>query len=254
MTPLWSPPRVSASPVRIGCAGWSFASAQGRHFGAGDSQLARYATRFDVVEINSSFYRPHKRTTYARWAAVVPRGFRFSVKLPREITHDARLERCGPALDRFAGEVGGLGAKLGGLLVQLPPSLVYAPRTAATFFAMLRRRFARVAVACEPRHASWFAPGVDTLWERHAVARVAADPSTVEGAGGPGGAGRWHYWRLHGSPRMYYSAYGEDRLRAYADDIRRLARRGRAAWCIFDNTAHGFAIEDALLLQALTRP
>ena len=162
---------MRGSPVRIGCAGWSFASAQARHFGAGDSQLARYATRFDVVEINSSFYRPHRRETYLRWAGSVPRGFRFSVKLPREATHDARLERCGPVLDRFAGEVDGLGGKLGGLLVQLPPSLAVAPRTAATFFAMLRRRFPTIAVACEPRQAGWFAPGVDAGWARHAVAR-----------------------------------------------------------------------------------
>ena len=52
---------------------------------------------------------------------------------------------------------------------------------------------------------------------------------------------------------MYYSAYGEERLRAYADELRRVARRGRPAWCIFDNTAHGFSIADAAALQALTR-
>lgn len=244
---------MAGSAVRIGCAGWSYASAQAGHFGPGDSQLARYATRFDVVEINSSFYRSHRRETYARWAAAVPRGFRFSVKLPREVTHDARLERCGSVLDRFAGEVDGLGGKLGGLLVQLPPSLAFASRTASTFFAMLRRRFPEAPAACEPRHASWFAPAVDALWDRYAIARVAADPAKIPGADGPGGAGRWHYWRLHGSPRMYYSAYGEERLRAYADALRRVARRGRPAWCIFDNTAHGFSIADAAALQALTR-
>jgi uncharacterized protein YecE (DUF72 family) len=246
--------RKDAPPVRIGCAGWSFASVQARYFDAGESQLARYATRFDVVEINSSFYRPHQRATYARWAASVPRDFRFSVKLPREVTHDARLERCGKVLDRFAGEVEGLGAKLGGLLVQLPPSLAHAPRTAATFFAMLRRRFPRARLACEPRHASWFAPAVDALWERHAVARVAADPPPVPGAAMPGGAGRWHYWRLHGSPRMYYSEYGEARLRAIAEALRMHARAGRPAWCVFDNTAHGFSISDAACLQALLEP
>lgn len=236
---------------RIGCAGWSFASAQAGYFGAGDSQLARYATRFDVVEINSSFYRPHRRATYARWAASVPRGFRFSVKLPRGITHESRLERCGPALDRFADEVGGLGGKLGGLLVQLPPGLAFVPRAAATFFAMLRRRLPRVPVACEPRHASWFAPAVDVLWDRHAVARVAADPAPVAGAALPGGAGRWQYWRLHGSPRMYYSEYGQARLREIAGVLRAHARAGSPAWCIFDNTAHGFAISDAASLQAM---
>lgn len=240
-------------PVRIGCAGWSFASAQARFFGEGDSQLARYATRFDVVEINSSFHRPHRPATYARWAASVPGGFRFSVKLPRTVTHDGRLERCGALLDRFADEVGGLGSRLGGLLVQLPPSLVFAPRTAATFFAMLRRRFPEVPVACEPRHASWFTPAVDALWARHAVSRVAADPAPVDAAAAPGGAGRWHYWRLHGSPRMYYSEYGQARLRAVADELLAHARARRPAWCILDNTAHGFSIGDAALLQDLVR-
>lgn len=94
---------------KIGCAGWSIPSRYATHFGLGDSLLARYATRFDVVEINSSFYRPHQRTTYARWAATVPAHFRFSVKLPRTLSHDSGLVGVGPLLDRFLDEVGGLG-------------------------------------------------------------------------------------------------------------------------------------------------
>lgn len=236
--------------IRIGCAGWSIASDHAGRFGNGDSHLARYATRFDAVEINSSFYRPHRTQTYARWAASVPRRFRFSVKLPKAITHDARLQRSGDPLARFADEVAGLGIHLGGVLVQLPPSLVHDARVANTFFAMLRRRF-DVPVACEPRHPSWFAPSVDPLWTRHAIARVAADPARPEGAATPGGQGRWHYWRWHGSPRMYYSAYDDARLVALAATLRTHARRGRPAWCIFDNTAHGHATSDALRLQAL---
>ena len=69
--------------VGIGCAGWSIPGRHAALFGAGDSALARYATRFDVVEVNSSFYRPHQHATWRRWAAAVPRGFRFSVKLPQ---------------------------------------------------------------------------------------------------------------------------------------------------------------------------
>lgn len=234
--------------VRIGCAGWSIAAAQRSLFGPGDSLLQRYATRFDVVEVNSSFHRSHRPETYARWAASVPRGFRFSVKVPRTITHDARLEQCGALLDRFTDEVSGLGAKLGGVLVQLPPSLAYSARSASTFFAMLRRRLS-VPVACEPRHASWFVPAVDALWMRHAVARVAADPvRTPEGAV-PGGHGRWHYWRLHGSPRIYYSAYDDARLEVLAQALLARGRGTRPAWCIFDNTAHGHAMADAARLQ-----
>ncbi|BCT94129.1 hypothetical protein LYSHEL_31560 [Lysobacter helvus] len=222
-------------------------------FGEGDSALARYATRFSVVEINSTFYRPHKPETFVRWAATVPRAFRFSVKLPKAITHEARLVRCGPLIAQFADEVSGLGAKLGGVLVQLPPSLAFDARVAGAFFTQLRKGF-DVPIACEPRHASWFAPGVDRVWDRFEVARVAADPPQPEGAGEPGGAGRWHYWRLHGSPRMYYSAYDDARLAEIATQLKMHARRGRPAWCLFDNTAHSHALVDALRLQALVIP
>ncbi|MDR0181696.1 DUF72 domain-containing protein [Lysobacter arvi] len=232
----------------IGCAGWSLPSATRPSFGAGDSMLARYATRFNATEINSSFHRPHRRDTYVRWAASVPAGFRFSVKLPRTITHDARLRGVARELDRFAGEVDGLGRKLAMLLVQLPPSLPFEARTAATFFAMLRRRF-DVGIACEARHASWFAPAADALWQRHGVARVAADPPVPDGASSrPGGDARVRYWRWHGAPRVYYSAYDDEALRTLADAMRPL--RG-TRWAIFDNTAHGHAVTDALRLKAM---
>jgi uncharacterized protein YecE (DUF72 family) len=241
-------PRKASTPVRIGCAGWSIPAAHRALFGPGDSMLARYATRFDCVEINSSFYRPHRRQTYARWASSVPRGFRFSVKLPRAISHEQRLHGSGRLLDRFLEECGGLGGKLGCLLLQLPPSLALEPRVAATFLAMLRRRFAG-AVACEPRHASWFTPRAEELLRRHRIARVAADPVPHPGADLPAGDDTFAYWRWHGSPRMYYSAYGEADLRARAVLVR--SQRVRRHWVILDNTAHGHAIADAACLQAI---
>src|SRR5690606_24647260 len=104
-----------------------------------------------------------------RWAASVPAAFRFSVKLPKAITHDARLLGTGDALTAFFDGTSGLGRKLGGVLVQLPPSLAFDARTADRFFAMLRRR-CTAAVACEPRHPSWFEPAVDVLWQRYSIA------------------------------------------------------------------------------------
>ena len=239
--------------IRIGCAGWSIPSRDAPSFGDGTSHLQRYATRFDVVEINSSFYRPHAAPTYARWAAAVPARFRFSAKLPKTMTHDARLKGCGTLLDRFAGEVGGLGDKLGGLLVQLPPSLAFDARVAATFFAMLRRRFT-VPIACEPRHASWFGAAADRLWARHRIARVAADPAPVSGSDAAVGAGPWRYWRWHGAPRMYYSAYDDASLAALAAAVRAATPARTTPWIIFDNTAHGHAVDDAARLQALLAP
>ena len=241
--------RVGA--VRIGCAGWSIPSRHAHLFDDGESHLARYATRFDVTEINSTFYRPHQPKTFERWAASVPTRFRFSVKLPRQITHEARLYRTGDALTEFFEGVAGLGSKLGGMLVQLPPSLAFDARLADTFFAMLRRRCDQ-PVACEPRHASWFEPAVDSLWQRFAIARVAADPARLPAAARPGGASakaRWSYWRWHGSPRIYYSRYEDAALEALAQALRHQARARSPAWCILDNTAHGHAMEDAARLQ-----
>ncbi len=244
--------RKDIARVRIGCAGWSIAAAHRGLFGEGDSLLARYATRFDAVEINSSFYRPHRRTTYARWAEAVPTTFRFSVKVPRAITHDLRLQRTGTALDRFMDEAGGLGDRLGCLLVQLPPSLAYDARTATTFFATLRRRWPG-AVACEPRHAAWFEPQVDALLMRHRIARVAADPAPHPGAGTPAGEPMLRYWRRHGAPRIYYSAYDDDALRALADAVAGTTAKDAEAWVIFDNTAQGCATPNAVDFQTLIR-
>jgi len=240
------------SAVRIGCAGWSIPSRHAHLSGAGESHLARYATRFDVAEINSTFYRPHRVQTFERWASGVPARFRFSVKLPKAITHEARLHGTGDALTSFFDAVAGLGTRFGGVLVQLPPGLAFEARVADRFFAMLRRRCA-AKVACEPRHPSWFEPAVDVLWSRYAVARVAADPAVVPAAAAPGGAGaaRWSYWRWHGSPRMYYSRYEDAALESLARALRAQASMRVPAWCLFDNTAHGHAIEDAARLQAL---
>jgi uncharacterized protein YecE (DUF72 family) len=242
--------RTASPTIRTGTAGWSIAAGHRPLFAAGDSMLAAYATRFAMAEVNSSFHRPHRRATYARWAATVPDAFRFSVKLPRTITHDQRLHAAGPQLDAFLEQAGGLGGKLGCLLVQLPPSLAFDGRLAATFFAMLRRRWPG-GIACEPRHASWFAPRVDALWERHRIARVAADPAPVAEASEPGGDAALRYWRWHGAPRIYYSDYGAESLAALVARVLAATPRGSEAWVVFDNTAHGHATPNAADFDAL---
>lgn len=232
------------SRILVGTAGWSIPRDESR-IPAGDSHLARYAGVFPCVEINSTFHRPHRASTFERWAASVPRTFRFSVKLPATITHDQRLARAAAPLAGFLQDLAPLGAKLGCLLVQLPPSLVFDARVARTFFKALRSRYDR-GVALEPRHASWFTPQADRLLVQFKVACVAADPARVAAAADPGGWGGLAYFRLHGSPRMYYSAYAEDYLQSLAHRLEALRRRRIPAWCIFDNTAHGAATGNAL--------
>jgi uncharacterized protein YecE (DUF72 family) len=236
--------------VLIGCAGWSLPRSEQAEFPAVGSHLERYASRFDAVEINSSFHRPHRPSTYERWSASVPSTFRFSVKVPKAITHGLRLQQAGEFLESFLTEAAGLGDKLGCLLVQLPPSLSFEPAVAADFFADLRSR-SSLPVACEPRHPSWFAPQVDGFLSEIEVARVAADPACVPEAAAPGGWRGMSYYRLHGSPRIYYSAYSEEYIAALASRLQADAGEGRSVWCIFDNTTLGAATRNALELRAL---
>jgi len=242
------------SDVRVGTAGWSIPAQHAGEFPGAGSHLERYAQRLPAVEINSSFYRPHRPKTYERWARSVPEGFRFAVKLPREVTHARRLVGTAELLAQFLSDVAALGGKLGPLLVQLPPSLSFEESVAATFFGALRAQF-EGQVVCEPRHPTWFTDGADALLASFEVARVAADPACVPRAADPGGWPGLAYYRLHGSPEMYYSAYGAGYLDALAEAIAAAVSRAGAVWCIFDNTARGEATRNALdLLRRVAAP
>jgi uncharacterized protein YecE (DUF72 family) len=232
----------------IGTAGWSIPAMAAERFPAEGTSLERYASVFGGVEINSSFHRSHRASTWQRWAESVPDGFRFSAKLPKTVTHQAKLVDCGALVGRFLEEVAGLGDKLEIMLVQLPPKLAFEQAVAEPFLADLRER-SPARIACEPRHPSWFDPEADALLAGLGVARVAADPAVVPAAAAPGGDGELAYWRLHGSPVMYRSAYGADRLEAYAAAMSQAEAAGRRVWCMFDNTASSAATGDALWLS-----
>lgn len=236
---------MAKSPIRVGTAGWSIPRAAGAAFAADGSLLERYAGRIAAVEINSSFHRPHRPDTYARWAEAVPSGFSFSAKVPREITHERRLADAAAPLDRFLSEVRALGGKLGPLLVQLPPNLRFEPEIAVAFFEALRERHDG-PVVCEPRHAGWFTDEAEALLRCAKVARVAADPAKVPQAAEPGGFPGLVYYRLHGSPVIYRSDYDNAFLDGLAAKLARHAKNGTPTWCIFDNTMLGFATANAL--------
>jgi len=238
---------VSGS-LLVGCAGWSLSRESFPAFPPVGSHLERYAAVFPAVEINSSFYRPHKPQTYARWAASVPDGFRFSVKVPRAITHEARLHDVDALLDRFQGEAGMLGEKLGCLLVQLPPGFGVDPALALAFFAQVRRRFA-CSIAFEARHASWFSDAASSLLRDAGVIRVIADPAAGQPDAHDPTSDTEVYVRLHGSPRIYYSRYPQSEIARWRSGFERDVAAGRTVWCIFDNTAEGAAVPNALELM-----
>jgi uncharacterized protein YecE (DUF72 family) len=235
--------------IHLGTAGWSIRREHAHRFSGEGTHLARYAGLFNAAEINSCFYRPHRFLTYERWAGSVPEDFRFAVKLPKVITHEARLVGAVPALERFLSETSGLGTKLGPILVQLPPSLAFDEAVGTTFFTELRNRF-NGDVVFEPRHESWFTADVEGMLIQHKVARVAADPARVPAAAMPGGYDRIVYIRLHGSPRIYYSAYPVEWLEPISRTIAEKAALGISTWCIFDNTALGAATTDALMVKS----
>jgi uncharacterized protein YecE (DUF72 family) len=229
----------------VGCAGWAVPKACSGRFPQDGSHLQRYAQVFNAVEINSSFYRSHQPATYARWAASVPDDFRFAVKMPRTISHQARLLECDAMVPAFLGEAQQLGAKLGCLLLQLPPSLAYSASVALPFFGRLRRLY-HGPVVCEPRHVSWFVPAVNHQLKDHGIGLVAADPARVPRAAVPAGDPVMQYLRLHGSPRIYYDSYPDATLRRISLKLRRPASHTSQRWCIFDNTALGHATSNGL--------
>jgi uncharacterized protein YecE (DUF72 family) len=235
--------------LRIGTAGWAIPRAAAAAFPAEGSSLERYASRFDAVEINSTFHRPHRPGTFARWAESVPDRFRFAVKLPKAITHRQRLVECDAMLARFAAEIAPLGEKRGPALVQLPPSLAFERATAERFFAAAEQALLG-PIVCEPRHASWFTAEVDALLSAWRVARVAADPSLCPAAAARGGWRGLAYFRLHGSPRIYWSSYDGDALGRWAGRVAEARGEAAECWVILDNTAGGAAIGNALELTA----
>ena len=239
---------MALADAYVGCAGWSLPRTAQDAFPGDGSHLQRYAQRLNACEINSSFWRPHGAPTYRRWADSTPEAFRFSLKLPRAITHERKLVGCESLLDEFVGQSQGLGNRLGCLLVQLPPSLAFDSQVVCAFLEALRQRW-QGPLAAEPRHASWFTAQVDELLAGYGAARVLADPVREPAGARPGGCDRFIYLRLHGSPRMYYSAYDQPLIRALARRMAVALRTGCSVWCMFDNTAGGAAADNALGLQ-----
>jgi uncharacterized protein YecE (DUF72 family) len=237
--------------THIGTAGWSIPPRYKESLPGGGSQLERYAQRLNAVEINSSFHRHHRLETYQRWSSSVPMHFRFSVKIPRTITHDSALTDASDVLDRFIHEVRGLGDKLGVLLVQIPPRIAFDEPTVTQFFNTLQERI-HVQVACEPRHASWGSSRANAVLEHCAVARVASDPAPWPGAGEPGGFRGFAYFRWHGQPRKYYSEYDVEHVESLRKQVVAAGATAADVWVFFDNTVLGHALGNALALSAAT--
>jgi len=240
--------------IFIGTAGWSIPTQLKNKFNSEGTHLVRYASTFNCVEINSSFYREHKHETYIKWAASVPENFRFSVKLSRHFTQVLRLNEPGPALGEVLRGISGLGEKWGCLLIQLPPSLDFNFQTAEYFLKNLREQCSR-PIAWEPRHKSWSTPRALELLAEYKISKVFADPERCAlGQNQRVPMAGLRYLRLHGSPEIYKSRYSLEAIHQIRKTLLKPNAPGsepiQQSWCIFDNTTYGFATENAMELQS----
>lgn len=233
--------------VRIGTSGWIYAHWQGRFYPEDLPKakwLEYYAQEFDTVELNASFYRLPRETTFKNWFKRTPEGFLWALKASRYITHIKRLSEINGALQRFYDRSVHLGSKLGPLLFQLPPSLPYDTRLAQTFLAQLNPSFRH---AIEVRHPSWLNREFFRELQDYNTALCISDT-----------AGRYPYWeettadfvyiRLHGSRKLYASEYTPEELEMWAEKI---TGWGRETFLYFDNDLEGYAVRNARRLKKI---
>ena len=239
-----------AGALRIGTSGWSYPAWRGRFYPKGLAAgrwLEHYASVFDAVELNASFYRLPKREQVAHWAAVTPPGFRFAVKAWRALTHLHRLEPRPDLLEAFLARIEPLGEKCGPVLFQCPPRFPPDPARLEGFLEILPQG---IRPAFEFRDPSWHGEEIAAILDRRGAAFVTFEPA---GLCSPRRVtGGLLYLRLHGHRHRYAGAYGPELLADWAAWIATERARGAEAWVFFDNTdLEAAAVEDARTLQTL---
>jgi uncharacterized protein YecE (DUF72 family) len=233
--------------VLIGTSGFAYLHWNGAFYPAGlpaEERLAWYARRFRTVELNVSFYRTPPAKTFAKWRDEVPHDFRFAVKASRYLTHVLRLRHPREPVEYLMERAGQLGDKLGPVLIQLPPDLpVELERLDDTIAAF----GPGVALAVEPRHASWFTPELRALMERRGVALCIADRR------GPISpivqTTSWLYVRLHEGRAAPPSCYGRAALAAWARRLVALGGPDPPGYAFFNNDAGACATRNAIAFE-----
>lgn len=235
--------------VRIGCSGWSYRDWRGVLYPEGVPArrwLEHYATVFDTVELNATFYRLPEARTARGWAEQVPDGFLFSVKASRYLTHMKRLRDLESGLQRFWERIEPLreAGRLGPVLWQLPGDFERDDETLARALAALPE-----AHHCfELRHASWFAPDVRELLSEHGASLAIGDDAR-EDPPRPSPAGPVAYLRLHYGARGREGNYSDRELAIWR---RRIAawRSRRPVYAYLNNDWQGFAPRNARELRS----
>jgi uncharacterized protein YecE (DUF72 family) len=206
--------------------------------------LERYASVFDTVEMNATFYRLPTPETVERWRETVPAGFVFAVKGSRYLTHLKRLLDTDEGLRRFYHPVARFGRKLGPVLWQLPPHMKPDPERLDRFLS----RVPPGRHVVEFRDAAWYTEETCAVLDAHGAAFCEHD--LVDRAP-PRLTGGFRYVRFHGHTGKYSGRYGAAALRPFAESYLASARRGADVLVYFNNDVGGHAVRDALELLAL---
>jgi uncharacterized protein YecE (DUF72 family) len=248
----FDPPGALVADIRIGCSGWNYSAWAGRFYPAelGHADWLRYyATVFDTVEINNSFYRLPARETFSGWRRQTPGEFVFAVKASRYLTHLKRLRDPEEPVTRLFDRARGLGVKLGPLLYQLPPQQAVDFPRLDRFLAALPRTRLRGLPVIEFRHASWYVPETFRRLEARGVSICLHDHR--DGRYDGPWTGPLLYVRFHGTSGKYAGRYDDHALAPWAGRLAAHASSGGDAYAYFNNDPDAAAPENALMLKAL---
>jgi uncharacterized protein YecE (DUF72 family) len=235
--------------VRVGCSGWQYQHWRGNFYPPDVPQkrwFEHYASVFDTVEINNSFYRLPTEETFAAWAERAPARFLFAVKASRFLTHMKKLKDPEEPVERFFSRAQALGRHLGPVLYQLPPGWKLDRGRLEYFLQVLPRDIRHVLEFREP---SWYADDVYALLERHGVALCLHD--MPKSATGRTRIGPFIYVRFHGATGRYDGSYPDERLRDWAEWLNEQRTAGVDVYAYFNNDLGGHAPRNALTLRRL---
>jgi len=240
---------MAVARARVGCSGWQYKHWRGDFYPSDlpvSRWFERYASVFDTVEINNSFYRLPEAATFAKWAAAAPARFLFAVKASRFLTHMKKLKDPDEPVARFFERARALERHMGPVLYQLPPNFKLDGDRLEHFLQVLPRD---VRHAVEFRDPSWYSPDVFARLERHGVALCLHDMRGS--ATGRLRVGPFVYVRFHGSSGRYDGSYPDDRLERWAGWLREQVAAGSDVYAYFNNDVGGHAPRDAGRLRSM---
>ncbi|MBN2274312.1 MAG: DUF72 domain-containing protein [Bacteroidales bacterium] len=242
---------MSPSVFFIGTSGWSYHHWQDIFYPKDikpNRYLEYYITKFDCVELNSSFYHLPQKTTITGWVNRTPETFRFCPKLSRYITHQLRLVNAEEALEKFFGLFEGMESRLGPVLIQLPPGLAYDRSQTFDFLNLLKEHYRQYRFAIEIRNKTWITEDFFELISQYEIAFVIAD-SGIRYPYHEAVTADFVYLRFHGHEKLYASDYSDETLSEYARKIKQWVKEGKDVWAFFNNDFGGFAVKNAMKLR-----